>query len=64
MVDLFARSWTALRTVVAELAGTAFPASLSDKDALLLGIGRRTPSDAERTELGAVLGARLPFVLG
>jgi hypothetical protein len=38
MVDLFARSWTALRTVVAELAGTAFPASLSDKDALLLGI--------------------------
>jgi Mycothiol maleylpyruvate isomerase N-terminal domain len=52
------------REMLEEIAGTAIPASLSDKDALLVGTGRRAPSDAERAELGAGLGARLPLVLG
>ncbi|MFJ6850922.1 maleylpyruvate isomerase N-terminal domain-containing protein [Streptomyces sp. NPDC091271] len=51
------------RRLLEEIAGTAFPASLSDKEALLVGTGRRPPSDAEKAELGA-LAARLPFVLG
>ena len=39
------------------------PASLSDKDALLVGTGRRAPTDAEKAELGE-LAAKLPLVLG
>ncbi len=46
-----------------EIAGAAFPASFSDKDALLIGTGRRAPTAAERAELGA-LAAKLPLVLG
>jgi hypothetical protein len=45
------------------IAGTAFPASLSDEDVLLIGTGRRAASAEETVELGA-LAARLPFVLG
>jgi Mycothiol maleylpyruvate isomerase N-terminal domain len=52
------------RAMLEEIAGAAFPASMSDRDALLVGTGRRAPSDAEQAELGAGLGARLPFVLG
>ena len=51
------------REILEKIAGTGFPASFSDKDALLIGTGRRTPSDAERAELGE-LAARLPLVLG
>jgi uncharacterized protein (TIGR03083 family) len=51
------------REILEKIAGTGFPASFSDKDALLVGTGRRTPSDAERAELGE-LAARLPLVLG
>ncbi|MGW5738394.1 MULTISPECIES: maleylpyruvate isomerase N-terminal domain-containing protein [Streptomyces] len=51
------------REMLERLAGTAFPASLSDTDALLIGTGRRDPSDAERVELG-VLAGKLPLVLG
>ncbi|MFJ4839879.1 maleylpyruvate isomerase N-terminal domain-containing protein [Streptomyces sp. NPDC088746] len=51
------------RQLLEEIAGTAFPASLSDKDALLVGTGRRPPTDAEKAGLGE-LAARLPFVLG
>ncbi|WP_409061647.1 maleylpyruvate isomerase N-terminal domain-containing protein [Streptomyces sp. SYP-A7185] len=51
------------REMLERLAGTAFPASLSDTDALLIGTGRRDPSDAERAELG-VLAGKLPLVLG
>jgi mycothiol maleylpyruvate isomerase-like protein len=51
------------RTMLETIAGFPFPASFSDKDALLTGTGRRTPSAAETAELGA-LAARLPFVLG
>ncbi|WP_405659670.1 maleylpyruvate isomerase N-terminal domain-containing protein [Streptomyces sp. NBC_01166] len=51
------------RQLLEEIAGSAFPASLSDKDALLVGTGRRPPTDAEKADLGE-LAARLPFVLG
>jgi len=45
------------------IAGATFPASFSDSDALLVGTGRRAPTDTERARLGG-LAARLPFVLG
>lgn len=51
------------RELLERIAGTAFPAALRDVDALLVGTGRRTPTAAERAELGA-LAARLPLVLG
>lgn len=51
------------RRMLEEIAGAAFPASFSDADALLLGTGRRAPTDAEKSELGA-LAARLPLILG
>ena len=46
-----------------KIAGAAFPASFSDKDALLVGTGRRAPTDAENAELGE-LAAKLPLILG
>ncbi|MFI7617522.1 maleylpyruvate isomerase N-terminal domain-containing protein [Nonomuraea terrae] len=51
------------RATLEAIAGSAFPASFSDKDALLVGTGRRAPTDVERAELGE-LAARLPLVLG
>ncbi|MFJ1601813.1 maleylpyruvate isomerase N-terminal domain-containing protein [Streptomyces sp. NPDC088253] len=51
------------RELLEKIAQTAFPASLSDKDALLVGTGRRAPTDAEEAELGE-LAAKLPFVIG
>ncbi|GAA3246494.1 maleylpyruvate isomerase N-terminal domain-containing protein [Nonomuraea helvata] len=51
------------RQMLEEIAGAAFPASFSDKDALLVGTGRRVPTDAEQAELGELVG-KLPFVLG
>lgn len=51
------------REMLEEIAKAAFPASFSDKDALLVGTGRRAPTEAENAELGA-LAARLPLVLG
>ncbi len=51
------------RATLEALAGAAFPASFSDKDALLVGTGRRAPTDAEKAELGE-LAAKLPLVLG
>lgn len=51
------------RAMLEEIAGTAFPASFSDTDALLVGTGRREPTQAEKAELGA-LAAKLPFVIG
>lgn len=51
------------REMLEKIAGTAFPDSFSDKDALLVGTGRRAPTDAERAELGE-LAAKPPFVLG
>lgn len=37
--------------------------NVSDEDALLVGTGRRTPTDTEKARLGD-LAARLPLVLG
>ncbi|WP_189706927.1 maleylpyruvate isomerase N-terminal domain-containing protein [Streptomyces phaeofaciens] len=51
------------RAMLEGIAGGAFPASFTDRDALLVGTGRRAATDAERTELGE-LAARLPFVIG
>ncbi|MFJ4776745.1 maleylpyruvate isomerase N-terminal domain-containing protein [Streptomyces sp. NPDC088762] len=51
------------RELLEKIAGASFPASLSDRDALLLGTGRRRPTEAEEAELGD-LAAKLPFVLG
>ncbi|WP_133900906.1 maleylpyruvate isomerase N-terminal domain-containing protein [Actinophytocola oryzae] len=51
------------REMLEKIAGTPFPASFSDTDALLVGTGRRAPTGAEGSELGA-LSARIPLVLG
>ena len=51
------------REMLEKIAGAPFPAALSDKDALLVGTGRRVPTDAEQAELGE-LAAKLPLVLG
>ncbi|KUN23452.1 maleylpyruvate isomerase [Streptomyces antibioticus] len=51
------------RALLEQIAGAAFPASFSDADALLVGTGRRPPTDAERAELGE-LDKKLPLILG
>jgi hypothetical protein len=51
------------REMLEEIVGAAFPTSFSDEDALLVGTGRRAPTDAERAEVGG-LSTRLPLVLG
>jgi hypothetical protein len=48
------------RELLEQIAGAAFPASFSDKDALLIGTGRRPATDAEKSDLAA----RLPLILG
>ncbi|MEU8973358.1 maleylpyruvate isomerase N-terminal domain-containing protein [Streptomyces monashensis] len=58
-----AETLAAARTALEKTVGTVFPASLSDADALLIGTGRREPTDAERDELGELAG-NLPFFLG
>ncbi|GHI02049.1 maleylpyruvate isomerase [Streptomyces cellostaticus] len=58
-----AETLAAARTSLEKIAGTPFPASFSDKDALLVGTGRRTPTDAEKTALGD-FATRLPLILG
>ncbi|MDX3242728.1 maleylpyruvate isomerase N-terminal domain-containing protein [Streptomyces sp. ME18-1-4] len=57
------------RELLEKIAGAAFPPSFSDTDALLIGTGRRAPSEAEQAELGELgeLGEpapKLPLVLG
>ncbi|MFE7665775.1 maleylpyruvate isomerase N-terminal domain-containing protein [Streptomyces celluloflavus] len=51
------------RDMLERTARAAFPASFSDKDALLVGTGRRAPTATEKAELGE-LAAKLPLVLG
>ncbi|MGW5387690.1 maleylpyruvate isomerase N-terminal domain-containing protein [Nocardia sp. NPDC003963] len=51
------------RELLERIAGTSFPASFSDRDALLVGTGRRPPNGAETAALGE-LAVRLPLVLG
>ncbi|HEY4457461.1 MAG TPA: maleylpyruvate isomerase N-terminal domain-containing protein [Pseudonocardiaceae bacterium] len=50
------------REMLESIAGTPFPAGWADRDALLIGTGRRAPSGPQRAELGE-LAERLPFVL-
>jgi hypothetical protein len=51
------------RAMLEKIAGATFPTSLSDKDALVIGTGRRVPTDAEQAALGE-LAAKLPLILG
>lgn len=51
------------RELLERIAGASFPASWSDRDALLVGTGRRAATGGERAELGD-LAARLPLFLG
>ncbi|GAA4231788.1 maleylpyruvate isomerase N-terminal domain-containing protein [Actinomadura meridiana] len=53
----------AARAGLERIADASFPVSFSDRDALLVGTGRRPPTEAERAALGDV-AARIPFVLG
>ncbi|MET9760778.1 maleylpyruvate isomerase N-terminal domain-containing protein [Streptomyces sp. NPDC006372] len=58
-----AEGLTRSREMLEQIAGSAFPSSFHDLDALLVGTGRRAPTEAERAELGD-LAARLPLCLG
>jgi Mycothiol maleylpyruvate isomerase N-terminal domain len=58
-----AETMAAARASLERIAASPFPASLADRDALLIGTGRRTPTDAEKTVLGD-LAVRLPLILG
>ncbi|MGW6333353.1 maleylpyruvate isomerase N-terminal domain-containing protein [Nocardia rhamnosiphila] len=51
------------RELLERITGAAFPATFSDRDALLIGTGRRAATAAEEAVLGE-LSARLPMVLG
>ncbi len=51
------------RGLLAGVVGTAFPRSFTDTDALLVGTGRRPPSDAESAALGES-ATRVPVTLG
>lgn len=53
------------RELLERIAGAAFPPSFSDKDALLIGNGRRAPTDGEKAALGgSATPLPLPLVLG
>ncbi|GAB2842317.1 maleylpyruvate isomerase N-terminal domain-containing protein [Actinoallomurus bryophytorum] len=58
-----AETLAAARASLEKIAATPFPTSFSDQDALLIGTGRRTPTDADKSALGD-LAAKLPLVLG
>lgn len=58
-----AETLAAARTLLEKIAGHPFPATFSDTDALLVGTGRRTPTDEETAGLGK-LATRLPLFLG
>ncbi|TCC45264.1 maleylpyruvate isomerase [Kribbella capetownensis] len=57
-----AETLAAARALLEEIAEASFPTEFSDTDVLLMGTGRRTPTDAEETTLGD-LTARLPLIL-
>ncbi|MFG1624868.1 maleylpyruvate isomerase N-terminal domain-containing protein [Kribbella sp. NPDC049227] len=50
------------RALLEEIAEAPFPTEFSDTDVLLIGTGRRTPTDVERAAAGE-LAERLPLVL-
>ncbi|WP_396900416.1 maleylpyruvate isomerase N-terminal domain-containing protein [Mycolicibacterium sp.] len=51
------------REMLEAIAGGVFPASFTDTDALLIGTGRRVPTEPEKAALGE-LADRVPFVVG
>ena len=51
------------RVMLCDIAGIHFPAGFSDSDVLLVGTGRRAPTDTEKAGLGET-AAQLPFILG
>ncbi|WP_121703976.1 maleylpyruvate isomerase N-terminal domain-containing protein [Streptomyces sp. E5N298] len=51
------------RELLEGVVGAAFPASFTDRDALLIGTGRRAPTAAQTAALGE-LADRLPFPVG
>ncbi|MFC8217750.1 maleylpyruvate isomerase N-terminal domain-containing protein [Streptomyces sp. NPDC057362] len=51
------------RELLEGVVAATFPASFTDRDALLIGTGRRAPTAAETVALGT-LAARLPFPVG
>ncbi|MBB6080740.1 maleylpyruvate isomerase N-terminal domain-containing protein [Streptomyces paradoxus] len=51
------------REMLERIAGRPFPASFPDVDALLVGTGRRAPTEAEQAALGD-LASRVPLYLG
>ncbi|WNI26568.1 maleylpyruvate isomerase N-terminal domain-containing protein [Streptomyces sp. ITFR-16] len=51
------------RAMLETIAGSPFPASFTDRDALLVGTGRRAPTPEETDRLGA-LATKLPLYLG
>jgi uncharacterized protein (TIGR03083 family) len=50
------------RAMLADITAFRFPAEFSDSDVLLVGTGRRAPTESEWAALGPT-AARLPFVL-
>jgi hypothetical protein len=58
-----AETLAAARASLEKIAGTPFPATFSDQDALLVGTGRRAPTGTEKTALSG-FPARLPLILG
>ncbi|WP_217144541.1 maleylpyruvate isomerase N-terminal domain-containing protein [Streptomyces sp. AC627_RSS907] len=51
------------RELLEGIVGAEFPRSFTDKDVLLVGTGRRAPTEAEKAALGES-AARLPFAIG
>ncbi|WP_369373537.1 maleylpyruvate isomerase N-terminal domain-containing protein [Streptomyces sp. cg36] len=51
------------RAMLERIAGAEFPAAFGDADALLVGTGRRAPTEAEKAALGP-LTSKLPLILG
>ncbi|MFJ8591778.1 maleylpyruvate isomerase N-terminal domain-containing protein [Streptomyces sp. NPDC093598] len=58
-----AEGLTRSREMLEQIVGSPFPASFHDVDALLIGTGRRAPTQAEQAELGA-LASKVPLYLG
>ncbi|TDC87773.1 maleylpyruvate isomerase N-terminal domain-containing protein [Actinomadura sp. 7K507] len=58
-----AETLAAARAALEKIAGTPFPASFSDKNALLVGTGSRTPTGTETATLSEI-PAKLPLILG
>ncbi|MFJ3906816.1 maleylpyruvate isomerase N-terminal domain-containing protein [Streptomyces sp. NPDC090025] len=58
-----AETLAAARALLERIAGDTFPAELSDTAVLLVGTGRRAPSEAEKRLLEPPTGARVRFPL-